>query len=310
MPDAKLPLRPVLKPRFWLGWIIIGLLRLINLLPYRIQLHCGTLIGTALYFIAPRRRRIADINLELCYPELDRKQRRQLNYRHFQSLGMALVETTFGWWSEDRRLNPLLRIQGLHHLDAALAKGKGVLLLGGHYGCLDFSGRLFKLHIHHPFSGMYRPNENPLVEYLYRNYRTRFFDQLIPRDDARSVLRRLKNNEIVWYAPDQAYRGRGRVIAPFFNIDAPTGAGTSRLAKMSGAAIVPLHYQRMPEGQGYRFTFYPALSDFPSGDDIADATRINQSLETMIRNAPEQYFWLHRRFKRRRSETSPYKKHN
>ena len=306
VPDTATPFRHLLAPRYWPWWIILGLLRLINLLPYGMQLRIGAQLGGLLFHLAPRRRRIAEINLELCFPELDNRQRRALNYRHFQSLGMSLLETTFGWWGSDRRLRPLLKIQGMEHLENALAKGKGVLLLSGHYACLDLTGRLFHLHIQHPLSGMYRANENPVVEYLYRTHRTRMFRQLIARDDVRSVLRRLKKNELIWYAPDQAYRGRGSVVAPFFNNDAATGAGTSRLAKLSQATVVPFHYQRLPDGKGYLFTFHPGLTQFPGDDEAADATLINHTLETMIRLAPEQYFWLHRRFKRRGNRADPY----
>lgn len=279
-----------------------------RLLPYRALLVLGRALGRLLYRLGARRRHIAATNLRLCFPALDATAREQLLRDHFDAIGIMLFESALSWWGTLARLKTLVtRIEGMEHLESGLARGKGVLLVGAHFTSLELSGRLFSLIMPHPLSGMYRAHENALVDYLFQRYRHKFFRQLIRRDDVRSVLRGLKKNEVTWYAPDQAYRGKGHVIAPFFGVPAATHAATGRLLQMSGATLVFFFCRRLPDGRGYHIELSPAPEGFPSGDDVADAGCINRIFEEMVRQAPEQYFWMHRRFKGVAGREDPYR---
>jgi KDO2-lipid IV(A) lauroyltransferase len=296
--------RSLYAPRTWPWWIAIGCLWLHTRLPVRLQLVNGRVMGRCLYWLLPRRRRIAAINLELCFPTLQPASRERLLRRHFEGLGLMVVETTIGCWVSDRRLRGLGRVEGLEHLNQALAMGRGVLLLTAHFTALEIGGRLLSMAVDHDFHGVYRRNENPVLEYCIRRGRERRFGKMFGRDDTRGMLKSLKSGHPVWYAPDQAYRGPHSVQAPFFGVSAPSNPGTVRIAKVSGAPVVPFVTLREPDGH-YRLRLLPALANFPSGDLVADTARINKLIEDQVRQAPEQYYWVHRRFKSR-GAASPY----
>jgi len=260
---------------------------------------CGRLLGRSALLLARRRRAIADTNLQLCFPDLNEVQRRTLLRRHFESFGIGLIEVAVSWWTPDSRLRSLGRIDGLEHVHEALRRGKGVILLSAHFTSLEIGGRLLALHL--PFHVVYRPNENPLVEAVMRRARERRFDKAIARDDIRGMLKSLKQNRAVWYASDQNFGHKHSVFAPFFGIPAATNTATARIAKISGAAVVPFFAERLNDGTGYLLRLLPALDNFPSGDIGADTKRINRLIEDQVRRAPEQYFWMHRRFKDRPS---------
>ncbi len=300
-PNVSTPtLHPPIAPRHWPTWLGFGLVWLATRLPYLAILALCRALGGVLHRIAGRRRRIAEINIELCFPELDAEQRRQLVRDHFSAMATGIFEMGMAWWLPQRRIRALARVEGVEHLEAALARGKGVLLLSAHFTPLELSGRIFSTLVGKPWSGMYRPHENAVVEYLFRRDRSRFFEKLIPRDDIRAFLRALRRGEAIWYAPDQNYDKKGSVTVPFFGIPAPTNPATSRLARISGAAVVPFEYRRLPGSEGYLLAFHPPLEAF-GGDEVADTARVNAIFEEMIRRAPEQYFWMHRRFKKGRT---------
>lgn len=296
-PDKFNPLH-FLHPRYWFTWLGLGLLRLIVLLPYGGQLCIGALIGKIIKTFAPRRRRIATTNIALCFPELDSKAQGELLQRNFAAVGIALIESAMSWWESDEQIQRLHRFEGGEHLQQALQQGKGVLLLGGHYTTLEISGRLLASHTHdlHP---IYKPARNRLFNAMMENARNRLFDNLLLNTDFRGIIRSLRNNKLVWYAPDQDFGADQIVFAPFMNIPAVTLTMTARLAKISGAPVLPFYSQRMPGTQGYLIKVLPPLENFPSGDDVADATQVNATIERQVRAAPEQYLWLHRRFKTR-----------
>ena len=292
-------------PRHWPSWIGFGLIWLLIHLPVSWLLSISSVLGKLLYHAAKRRRRIAEINIKLCFPDWDETRRQQLLRDHFSAMVMGIFEMGMAWWMSEKRLKKILDVVGQEHLDTALAQDKGAILLSAHFTCLELSGRIYSMSIPHPWSGMYRPHENPVIEFLFQRDRKRFFSQLIPREDIRSFLRRLKANEPIWYAPDQNYRKRGHVMAPFFGIPAATTPATSKLAKISKAVVIPFEYRRTPDNR-YLLQFHPALAGFPANDEVTDSTRINQVFEEMIRRAPEQYFWLHRRFKLGHGESDVY----
>lgn len=287
-----------LAPRYWPVWLGLGLIKIMAALPFHWQLSLGRRIGHWLGKIARRRRRIASINLNLCFPEKSLTQRATLLEEHFAALGIGLFETAMAWWTPDSKLRGLARIEGAEHLDQALARGKGVILLTGHFTTLELGARFITWR--QPFHALYRPHKNPLYEAVMRRERERR-SRLppLPREDLRGLLRAFKQGRAIWYAPDQNHGMRNSVFVPFFGIPTCTITATSRLAALSGAAVVPYFPRRLPGAAGYEVVILPALEDFPSGDVVADTRRINELLEHYIRRAPEQYLWVHRRFKTR-----------
>ncbi|WP_090250692.1 LpxL/LpxP family Kdo(2)-lipid IV(A) lauroyl/palmitoleoyl acyltransferase [Ectothiorhodospira marina] len=309
MPKRK-PSSSLYHPHHWPMWVGVALLwALVRLLPWRWLVRLGEGVGRLLHPLARERRRIAETNIRLCFPELDEKARQRLVKDHFRAMGAALFETPFGWWATDEQLASLEHVEGLEHLQEALAQGKGVLLLSAHFTSLEICGRLILRH--QPLAAMYRANQNPVVEYFFRRNRERHCTRAIRRDQAKEVIRTLRQGEVVWYAPDQAFKTRASVMVPFFGQLAATNPATSRLARITGAPVMPFFGYRLPGNQGYRLVIHPPLEDFPGETPEADATRINQVIEQAIREAPEQYFWTHRRFKYKKcwGLPDPYRSH-
>jgi KDO2-lipid IV(A) lauroyltransferase len=300
--QSRLP-RHLLAPRHWPAWLAVGLLWCVAQLPYPAAIRVGEMLGTLLYPVVPRRRHIVLVNLGLCFPELSETQRRALARKNFRYTGRMLIEMALSWWAPPSRLPPLAHFKGLEHWEAARKTGRGVLLIGGHFTPMEMAARLAGLQTE--FSVMYRRNNNPVFEYLTALYRDRHYGAAIPRNDIRALVRRLRQGDSVWYAPDQDYGRRHAVFAPFFGIPAATIAATSRIARMSGAVVLPATYHGRDDASGYDITFLPPLTDYPTDDPEADAARMNRFFEEAIRHAPEQYFWAHRRFKTRPSPTDP-----
>ena len=287
-----------LRPRYWQAWSVLLGLALLALLPYRVLVPLGQLIGRALYLASPDRRETARINLRLCFPGKTDAERERLLREHFGSLGMAVCETAMAFFWSDRRLAPLVRLEGLEHLQAALARGKGVILLTCHMTHLEVSGHLLALH--ETISLMYRAHKNPLMDEVIRASRAARAHDTVERNDVRAMIRELKRGHAVWYAPDQNYGGTSQVVfVPFFGVPALTVTTTGRLAQMTGAAVVPFFPVRLPGSHGYRIRVMPALEGFPSSDDVADTRRVTALVEGAVLEAPEQYLWVHRRFKTR-----------
>lgn len=271
---------------------------------YRGTLALGAALGRLARPFMPRRQHIATVNISLCFPELSDERRRQLVLEHFESLGISMLLLGFSWWARDSKLAPLLHGEGLDQVGSALEKERGAILLGMHFTDLDIVGRLIAHRL--KISVVYRQHENPVIEHFFRLHRARHFTSAIPKGDTRALLRALRANTPVWYATDQAMRGRHSALVPFFGIPAFTNTGTSRLAKISRAPVIPLFGYRLPGNQGFRVVAYPPLQGFPSSDPIADTIKINRVIEEAIRLAPAQYLWIHRRFKKRRGEPDPY----
>ena len=286
-----------LHPRYWSLWLGLGVMRLVAILPYRLQMAIGGLMGWFMYTFARERRGYATINLELCFPEYSSAQRKQLLRKHFDALGKGMIETAVAWWTPACRLQKLHKIDGLEHLDNALEKGKGVILLGAHFTTLEIGARLLALH--RSYTAMYREHNNPLFDAIMRKRRESYFAGTHERKDVRGTLRSLKNNKAVWYAADQDYGRAHSVFAPFFGVPAALITATARLAKLSGAPVVPFFQTRREDGSGYDLKLLPPLENFPSNDDVADATATNHVIEEEIRLQPAQYLWVHRRFKTR-----------
>lgn len=294
---SRVPLWRFWQPRYWGLWLGLALLRLACLLPYRGQLWLGRRLGGLLRRLLPRRRRVAARNLALCFPELDEAARERLLREHFASLGIALFELGLAWWASERMLDRLVHIEGLEHLLAAQAGGQGVIVLSGHFPAIEFTGRLARRSLP-ALAALYRPHENPFIDQLLRRGRERA-GHLIPKDSMRQLLRALRSGAPVWYAPDQAHRRQHSALVDFFGVPAMTNTALTQLVRMSGARVVPYLPRRRPDGSGYDVRILPPLEDFPGASPEADALRVNQLFEAHIRSAPDQYYWVHRRFKGR-----------
>ena len=282
-------------PRYWPTWLALGMLRLFEPLPFPVLLWLGRRVGDLLVVLPLSFVRIARRNLELCLPEKSAEERKRILREHFRSVGIGLFETAISWWSSDERILNLTQMEGREHLDAALARGKGAILLSAHFTTLEIGARALCARV--AASIMYRPTSNLVLENFLMRNRGRRAKRAIPRDDVRTLVAALKNNEPVWYAPDQSYRKKGAEMVPFFGIPAATNTATSRLARMTGAAVLPYFPERLPGSRGYRMIIQPMLEDFPTKDPVADAQRFNASIEEQVRVVPEQYLWIHRRFK-------------
>jgi len=298
-PDVEPLPAGLLTPRWWPAWFSLGLLWLLTLLPIPLLQALGAGLGELFGLLVPSRRRIVRINLRLCFPKLDDAARRKLARRHFRALGMGIFETLLAWFASDRRLQRLVDFEGVEHLRAAQADGGGVLLLTGHFTTMEMGCRVMRL-AGLPYHGMYRPADNPFVEYWMRRLReAKLGSSMVPKEDLKQVVRLLRRGANIWYAPDQALDVANALHVDFFGQPTLTLTATSRLAQMGRARIVPYFPQRIGSwfGWRYRIVFRTAFEAFPSGDDAADARRVNACLEDAIRAVPEQYFWVHRRFK-------------
>jgi KDO2-lipid IV(A) lauroyltransferase len=281
-------------PKYWATWLGLSALRAIELLPFSAQRHVGSALGRLIRHLPLAYVRIARRNIELCLPMLSPQDQADLVDRHCQSLGMGLCETANTWWSSDRRVHELAEIHGLEHLQAALAKGRGAIMIGGHFTTIEIATRILGTVV--PLNVLYRPMKNEVLSHTMFTSFSRH-GKPIPYDDIRAMIRALKKNEAVWYAPDQSYRNKGAAMVNFFGIPAATTTATSRLARISGASVLTYFPERLPGNAGYRVVIGPALEDFPGADVIRDAERFNRLLEAQIRRVPEQYLWVHRRFK-------------
>ena len=296
-----------LKPNYWLVWLGILLLWLVCFLPLRLRWAVGGGLGRLGMLLAKRRRHIAQTNLRLCFPELDARALDDLVRRNFISNGISIVETAVALLRDARHFSSITDMETAPLLREAEGKGKGVLLLGMHLSALDFTGSVLAQHC--PFDVMYRSDDNKLIEVVMRRGRERNYPATIEKDDIRQVVRRLRQGKVVWYAPDQDYGRRHSVFAPFFGIPAASITATARIVKMTDAEVVVYSHYRDLEAGRYKLVFERLPGEFPTGDDVADCTLVNQMIEQAIRRAPDQYWWLHRRFKTRpEGEEMPYEK--
>ena len=272
------------------GWLI-------GRLPLSVLFPLGKHLGGMAFGLARRRRRITETNLRLCFPELDWMERTALARRVFESVALGVLELCVAWLNPRRDLRGRMSISGAEHFRAAMAQGRGVVLLGAHFASLDIVSRALA-----DLGGidvMYRHNKNPVLEWLQLRGRRHYHRGVIERGDARAVVRALKSGRAVWYAADQDYGAKHSVFAPFFGREAATITATARFAALNQSPVLLISQFRDYEARRWNITFGAPLEGLPTGDDRADAITINRRLEREIRKHPEQYLWLHRRFKTR-----------
>jgi KDO2-lipid IV(A) lauroyltransferase len=287
----------LLAPKYWLTWLSFGVWWLITqLLPYRAQMRLGTWLGPLLNKLAKRRTAIARCNIALCFPDKSATEQRALLDKHLEALGMGVFELGIAWFWSRKRLLKLVTYEGLEHLTPP--GNQGILLMGMHFTHLDCGGMFSSLA--HSLDGTYRQHANPVYDWIQRSCRERFNQDnaVIERRDVRTLIRQLRKGRSVWYAPDQDYGAAHSVFVPFFGVSAATITATSQIARMGKAFVIPFTCLRKPAG-GYHYKVYAPLENYPSDDEIADARRINQLIEQAVLLAPEQYLWVHRRFKTR-----------
>lgn len=285
----------LLAPRYWVSWAGLGCLRVVECLPYAAILACGRLLGRLARALPLSWVRVARRNIELCMPGLSAPEREALIDRHFASLGIGVCESAMCWWSSDERIRSLATVEGCEHLDNAQKQGRGVILLTAHFTTLEMGARI--LNAVRPICALYRPLKNPVLAAASDRSRATRARSAILHNDIRGMVRALKNNEIVWYAPDQSFRKKGAQMVPFFGTAAATNTGTSRLARLTGASVLYFSHERVPHGRGYRIVIHPPNECIPSEDPIADTEHFNSFIEAQVRRVPEQYWWIHRRFK-------------
>ena len=283
--------------------LLLAVMWLLHWLPLPLLAALGRGLGLLLYALVRERRRITLINLGLCFPQLSATEKSALARRHFAVLGRSLLELGLGWWAAPERIKRLVRLEGEEHLQAH--QGKPVILLAPHFVALDAGGA--RLNIDYAMVSIYARAKNRVFDGALRRGRERFGKlQLVSRTDGvTKVLRPLRAGTPFYYLPDMDYGRKEAVFVPFFGYPAATITGLSRLAKISGAVVLPV-ITRMVDDH-YVTRIGEAWTDFPTEDVVADTRRMNAYLETEIMKSPEQYYWLHKRFKTRpRGEQKVY----
>jgi len=274
---------------------MIGVAILIARLPHRLRLILGSGLGRLSGWLLPRRRRIALLNIQACFPGLNPQQQKALVKANLISTGIGIMETLAAIWAKDRSLKSLADVSGTEHLEQALVSGKGAILLIGHFTCIELMCRLLNMHSPHTAAMLARYNNNQKLEAAINNGRRHHAKMVIEKKDLRKVRKTLKKNIPILYSPDQNFTSQS-VFAEFFNIPAATLTATAELAKASQAAVLTIAFWRDRQNR-YQIQIEPAWQDYPSGNPEHDARRYNQWLEDRIKKHPEQYLWVHRRFK-------------
>ena len=294
---------PPAGPRHWPVWFGIAIGMGLARLPWRVQRVLGAGVGWLALRLLGDRRRAARTNLALCLPELGEAERDALLRQNFRDVGIGLFEFARAWWGDATPMRDTARIENVELLQRLRDEGRGVLLVSGHFMTLEMCGRLLCDHI--PLAGMYRPHRSPVMEWAVMRGRLRYAGAMFGNGDTRAAIRHLKRGGLLWYAPDQDMRGKDTVFAPFFGIPAATITATHQFARITGCAVVPFFHRR--DGDRYVLRIGEPLAPFPTDDALADSTAVNAAIEEMVRQAPSQYLWLHRRFKRQPDGVSRYR---
>ena len=286
-------------PRYWHTWMGLGLMRTLSLLPLPLLSVIGGVMGMTLYVLHGPRRHVATRNIESAYPELDDSGVRRVVRAHFRAVGQAVLETGIAWWASPKRLQRLVSYRGREHLEQAVARGRPVILLVGHFVAVELMAMTMASEMH--IIDIYKKPRNELLHQFVINRRLRFGvgSLLELRDGIKPVLRAMRAGGVLFYLPDQNPGRKNTVFVPFCGVPAATLTALGRLVRLTNAVVVPCFPRQLPYGRGCEVRFSPALQDFPSGDESQDALRMNQELERGARAIPAQYFWVHKRFKTR-----------
>lgn len=300
------PKRPSFAPRNWPGWLAVGLVWLLGRMPQRLGLALSRPLGGLAFLLGGRRKRIARRNIERCFPDKTPEERDHLLRDHFRALGRMLFETAWAWTAPERRLDSWGFCEGVEHVDRARACSRGVLLLAAHSTGPEIGGWFPARAVGKPWV-VYRSLKNPVIEWYSNRCRRRFIGGVLSNKGVfRQMVKHLQDGGTLWYAPDQDF-GRARSeFAPFFGIPAATLVAIVRVVEQSGCAVVPLFTSFDARRRQYVGRFHAPLASFPSGDVVADLARYNALVEAHVRQWPEQYWWIHRRFKTRPEGEPPF----
>lgn len=293
-----------LKPRHWPLALGLGVMRVAASLPLDWAQGLGRGLGLIAYSAIPSRRFVVRRNLELCFPEWSAAQRDAVVRQNFVATGMGLIESAIAWWRSDTWLRPRVRVFGLEHFEHAQQHASGVLVLGAHFVSMEMGGRIATLFL--PVSTVYKPAKNQLFNAVMLRARQRHYQDLIANDNLRGMLQVLREGGTCWYGIDQDFGIEQSVFAPFFDVPTATLTLASKIAQRTGAKVLFCYPRRLPNAAGYELHIEP-MDKFPSGDATEDAALYNSMIERVVRQAPQDYFWMHRRFKTRPpGETNPY----
>jgi KDO2-lipid IV(A) lauroyltransferase len=277
--------------------IALALIWLLHFLPLAVLAPIGRALGLLAYVAAAERRRVGRTNLRLCFPDWSEAERRRLLRRHFQAFGRAVIERGILWWSSKQRILRIIRIEGLEHWQSV--SQRPVIWLAPHFVGLDMGGT--RLAAEYRAASMYSRQKDPTLDAILYHGRTRFvMPRLVSRQEGlRPLVRVMRDGIPFYYLPDMDFGSRDSVFVTFFGVPTATITALSRIARLAGAVVVPVLTRQLARGQGYVLRFYPAWTDFPTDDPAADARRMNAFIEERVREMPEQYHWLHKRFKTR-----------
>ena len=297
----KFSINPAFKPKYWPTWIGLALLRLICFLPYPVLMHMGKGIGLLAYKVIKKRKRIAQINIDACFPELSQLEREALTKEAIVNTGIGIMEGFYSWWTPFETLNAKGTLHGADIVRKAQAEGRGVIILSPHYTSIEVSGRILFGNL--PADTTYRAQNNKAIDWCLTRARKQDGCHLIEKTEMRQMIKRLKKGRAMWYACDQDFGRKNSVFVPFFGHQAATIATIGRLAKITGAKVVFIDYKR-DDSQGFAKSHYHVNISDPfedqfSGSDEENALIMNQAVEASIRKNKSQYFWVHKRFKKR-----------
>ena len=285
-----------LHPRHWSTWLLLAYMRLAAWLPLPVIVFLGSLTGELLYLLAHERRRVAAINLKIAFPDATKARLRQLNRACFRNVAIGILEIGLVWWAP-RRVRNLTELVGLEHLEEEISAGRGAILLTAHFTSIEVG--LPVLSAHTSLQAMYKRPKNQLMGHFMARHRARFTAIIAGHRAPIGMIRGLMRGHAMWYAPDQDFGDADLVFVPLFGVEATALTAPSRIAGIAGVRVLPCGLRRLPYGRGYRLTISPPLKNFPTDDPMRDALVINQTTEKLILENPEQYLWVHKRYKRR-----------
>jgi KDO2-lipid IV(A) lauroyltransferase len=299
--------RPSFAPANWPGWIAAGVIWVLGHLPYRIGIGLAATLGPLMRLLMKKRVHVVRRNIERCFPELNKQQQQQLLRRNFRSAAVSVAEFAYAWTGSKKMAASLVDIEGVEHLERAGANGRGVLLLTCHMSCLEMSGWLAEPYIDAKrLAAIYRPLGSEVIEWLQNRGRSRYAAGMYAKADIRGAIKHLRQGGFLWYAPDQDFGPRQTEFLPFFGIQTATLVATQKLARLGNAEVVPFLVRRDESRGKYIIRIGPTLKGIPSANVLADLREFNRVTEEWIRTAPEQYWWLHRRFKTRPEREAPF----
>jgi Kdo2-lipid IVA lauroyltransferase/acyltransferase len=302
--------RALFAPRYWGVWLGLALLRVLALAPLALSRSLGALLGLLMLASNAKRRRIARINLELCFPEHMARERERLLRRHFIVYGQSFTDLAHLAWSSRWRLRRMTRLHGIERYRELLKQKRHVILLVPHLVGMNLSGAL--LASEHPTFCIIKPLRNPVLDWFLHRARVRFGAAALTRDQGlRPAMLALKHGHTFHYSPDEDLGPKHSVFAPFFGVPAATLPTLGRITESADAVVIPCFVRLLSFARGYEVVLHAPLENFPSGDETQDAARMNRAFEAGIRDMPEQYLWTFKLFKTRPANApSPYDRHD